>query len=221
MAFATNKHMRLTFILVPLAILSSCERSKPVDTVPEVASSKAQIEDLPQAFSTYLDKVVSSIAIDDRVRIRNSGSAEEAVNNLDDGRTFRNGELNKLDSEVRKLLVRSGLFHPDDMSAIVLVSVVHRVRGEPVKFDDQVSVYRNFWAEQDCVAPTDVICPLCKQEMEVRHSGHPPEPGWVKNYFQGECPSGHIFWYYHTDGWRTTAEVEATLGEQVGGGNRE
>ena len=211
--------MRLIAILMPLLIIAACERSKMASSAPEGQSSKVQLEALPPEFATFLDEIISNTSEEDRVTIKSAGSAEEVVDHLGTGMALRNGELNKYDSKVRKLLVRSGLFAPDDMSGIILLSIARRVRGEPVDFNKQVAVYRNFWAEQDYIAPTDVTCPLCKQEMEVRGPGHPPEPGWVKNYFQGECPSRHFFWYYHTDGWRTTEEVEATLGKQAGGGS--
>ena len=212
--------MRLIAILMPLVILAGCERSKTVSSAPEGQASKTQVEALPTEFATFLDEIISNTAEEDRVMIKSAGSAEEVVDHFGAGMALRNGELNRYDSKVRKLLVRCGLFAPDDMSGILLLSAARRVRGEPVKFNEQVAEYRNFWAEQDRIAPTDLTCPLCKQEMEVRGPTHPPEPGWVKNYFQGECPWGHYFWYYHTDGWRTTEEVEATFGEPESGANR-
>ncbi|MEI6377495.1 MAG: DUF6794 domain-containing protein [bacterium] len=212
--------MRLIAILMPLVILAACERSKTVSSAPEVQASKAQLDALPPELSTFLDEIISNTADEDRVTIKSAGSAEEVVDHMGAGMALRNGELNRYDSKVRKLLVRSGLFHRDDMSGIILLSAARRVRGEPIKFNEQVAEYRNIWAEEDKIAPTDVTCPLCKQEMEIRGPGHPPEPGWVKNYFQGECPSGHYFWYYHTDGWRTAEEVEATFGEPESGANR-
>jgi len=40
-----------------------------------------------------------------------------------------------------------GIYHPDDMSAIVTDSLVRELRGEPIELEAQVARYQAFWAE--------------------------------------------------------------------------
>lgn len=41
-----------------------------------------------------------------------------------------------------------GVFHPDDMSAIILTSFHRHLNGKPIKLDKQISVYKKYWKKQ-------------------------------------------------------------------------
>lgn len=204
--------------MIALSVVVCCCKESASETSPaQTTESNPSNEDAPKEFLAFIEKYNADLPADVQETTRQAASAEIAVDHLGAGRALRNGELNRWDSGVRQLLVRKGLYHPDDMSGIVLLSAARRLRGERTGFEDQVTHYREYWEATDCVAPTDIRCPQCKAEMKITPAGCPPEPGWdrSKYYFGGECPSGNLFWYYHKDGWRTTEQIEATFGEQA------
>jgi len=41
-----------------------------------------------------------------------------------------------------------GIFHPDDMSAIILTSYYRKLKGENIRLDEQVKYYQNYWKKQ-------------------------------------------------------------------------
>ncbi|MES2661582.1 MAG: DUF6794 domain-containing protein [Verrucomicrobiota bacterium] len=208
--------MRLIAYLVLVAAFSSCQKRGEVlfsGERPDQVQLDGEV--LPPEFDSFIDRMIEGTSEEDRLKIKEAATAEETYDHLGAGMALRNGELNRNDSKLRKALIRKGLFAPDDMSGIIFLSYARRIRGEPVKFEEQISDFRRFWASDDMVAPTDISCPRCKQEMEVGYSGPPPEPGWVKKYFHGVCPTGDDFWYYHADGWLTFEEVESNMGEQA------
>jgi len=45
-----------------------------------------------------------------------------------------------------------GIFHPDDMSGIILRSLARRLRGEDIRLEEQVEEYRRF-RERDTSEP--------------------------------------------------------------------
>ena len=43
---------------------------------------------------------------------------------------------------------RIGIFHPDDMSAIILQSYVRHLKDEPLRLEEQVKYYQAYWKKQ-------------------------------------------------------------------------
>ncbi len=41
-----------------------------------------------------------------------------------------------------------GIFHPDDMSGIILESYVRRLKDQPIELETQVKFYQDYWAKQ-------------------------------------------------------------------------
>lgn len=48
---------------------------------------------------------------------------------------------------------KKGIYHPDDMSGIILKSYHRYLTDEPIKFRKQINFYKNYWASQKADAP--------------------------------------------------------------------
>ena len=48
-------------------------------------------------------------------------------------------------SKLSKWFNERGIFHPDDMSAIILDSYWHHLCGLPINFEEQAEVYKQYW----------------------------------------------------------------------------
>jgi hypothetical protein len=195
--------------IVAVLCLTSCDREQPAsphqNQIAPIGNQSAA--ELPEAFEELVSGIIEAMPDERKAEIREAESAEQMVDHFGMGMALRNGELNQRGSEVVGYLTRRGIYHRDDFSGIVLLTVNRRLRGEPIGLDEQIQSYRDYWAEQDIVAPLETNCPTCGAEMEVIHLGsgvsdsHPD-----RSYFLGRCTE-HSFLYYHADGWRPEDEV--------------
>ncbi len=67
-------------------------------------------------------------------------------------------------SELAKNLYEMGIFHPDDMSAIILDSYQRKLKGEEIKLDEQLKYYQDFWRESG--SPIDSLIEEIRKNKE-------------------------------------------------------
>ncbi len=48
-------------------------------------------------------------------------------------------------SRLAKFFNQMGVFHPDDMSSIILESYVRRLKNVPIRLEEQVAYYKEYW----------------------------------------------------------------------------
>src|SRR5262249_21356732 len=70
---------------------------------------------------------------------------ETARYHLGLGMNLRNGWGLWSGSRLAKYFNGMGLFHPDDMSGVILDSYWRRKNGKPLDVEDQVAKYKEFW----------------------------------------------------------------------------
>jgi len=57
----------------------------------------------------------------------------------------------KRDTLLVKYFNQNGIFHPDDMSSIILTSYYRKLTNYPIELDKQIDVYKKYWANiNDC-----------------------------------------------------------------------
>ena len=65
------------------------------------------------------------------------------------GRRLRNrGELWNEQSRLYKWFRRKGIWHADDMSGIILTSYYRKLHSLPIKLDEQIKDYVDYWATE-------------------------------------------------------------------------
>jgi len=72
------------------------------------------------------------------------------------GTRIRNHWLQS-DSPLLREMVDRGLIHKDDMSGVILISLWRHLHGKPLRIDDQVRHYQEFWAYQEALP--NMKCP--------------------------------------------------------------
>lgn len=50
-------------------------------------------------------------------------------------------------SHLAKYFNQMGIFHPDDMSGIILESYVRRLQKLPIRLEEQIAEYKKYWEE--------------------------------------------------------------------------
>ncbi len=181
-------------------IVSQSEETVYEDPFADESDEFINVGDAPTTLEEALDMMEKSLTEEDRKFIIKHGEAYSTVVHFGGGLAIRNTWGRS--SEFRRQFSKMGIHHSDDISSIINKCISRRVRGVDLDLDNLTKYYRDYWAEIDVVAPLDLNCPLCEQEMDVYYSGNrvfkdqPPRP-----YFAGQCPKTNQFWYYHKEGW--------------------
>jgi len=205
--------MRLVIIIAFLGLLSCDQKSAGNEHAsnsepPVPGSPKDAAEEIPDAIMALVDRIIEAMPEETKAEIRKVPRAELMVDHMGMGMALRNGELNQRDSEVVNYLKRKGIYHRDDFSTIVLLSVNRKLRGDTIDLKRQIQDYREYWAKLDIVAPLDLACPSCGKEMEVSYLGNGVSANFPhREYFQGRCPLHGSFIYYYGDGWKACAAL--------------
>ena len=108
-----------------------------------------------------------------------------------------------------------GLRHPDDMSGLILTSLWRRLHGQPLRREEQVKHYQEFWRVH--VHPEVNSNARCQSDIRITMSWDPtysagldgpPRP--PRQIHMGKCCSDGRVWSYEVDrGWYvpTTADL--------------
>jgi hypothetical protein len=93
-----------------------------------------------------------------------------------------------------------GIFHPDDMSGIVLQSFWRHLNARPIRLEEQVAYYQRFWKVN--AEPKKKNCPLDGSEIEITMTLDESEADQPKAIHVGRCKKRKHLWAYEYDkGW--------------------
>ncbi|MCU0239409.1 MAG: hypothetical protein MUC29_08200 [Pyrinomonadaceae bacterium] len=94
------------------------------------------------------------------------------------------------------------IFHPDDMSSIILNSYKLHLNGKPIELEKQIQGYKDYW--EAAKSPQEKVFAQCPQGVELKGSLHynrvEGEKYRVTHY--GYCKSDNKLWVYENGkGW--------------------
>jgi hypothetical protein len=97
--------------------------------------------------------ILDSLDIADKESwVNKSEESATALAHMGIGRTLRNEwGLWKQDSKLYRYFTGLGIFHPDDMSSIVLTSYHRKKNNEPINLEEQVQGFIKFWKERETI----------------------------------------------------------------------
>lgn len=104
--------------------------------------------DLDDCFA-QLRKLLSA---DEIAKMRNGAEADMIDYHLSLGLWIRNSWVYPDGSRLRKWFNARGIFHPDDMSGIILDSWWRHLNARPIELDAQIKGYQKYWKEQEGIA---------------------------------------------------------------------
>lgn len=101
--------------------------------------------DKPKTLDEAIKTLIDNIPEDSKQELRDGDIAIAAIHHTV-GRGIRNDwGLWDINSDLHKHFKEMGIWHADDMSGIILESVIRTLKEEPIKLDEQIKFYRNFW----------------------------------------------------------------------------
>ena len=132
--------------------------------------------------------------------IRDSVTESMVSYHMTVGMGLRNGWGLWAGSRLTKYFNRVGIFHPDDMSGIILTSLWRRVHQQPLRLEEQVAYYKRYWAVME--PPRDTVfvgCPGGARRHNMTLIRADSVPG--ATHF-GRCVATGEWWAYELDrGW--------------------
>jgi hypothetical protein len=138
---------------------------------------------------------------EDEIEKMKMGSEDEMVNyHFGIGMWMRNNWGLWGGSHLKEWFNEKGIYHPDDMSGIILESYWRYLNDRPIELKQQIAHYEEYWRIHS--QPKERDCPTCGNKMESHFSGkgfdpfHPNE--WVQIY---QCPKEHYWLYYYSRGF--------------------
>jgi hypothetical protein len=96
---------------------------------------------------------------------------------------------------------RIGIYHPDDMSAIVIDSFWRHLHGRPIGLEEQVTFFRDYWLIH---GPLPVpACPACGAELHMEALADDIDPS-ISDPYPGikvfACTNSHVYFFHHSKG---------------------
>ena len=102
-------------------------------------------------------------------------------------------------SRLSKYFNGIGIFHPDDMSGIILDSFWRHLNERPIKLEEQLAYYQRFW--QVNAEPKKKRCPHDGSLIKVTMSIDESEGKQPRAIHVGRCKKGHLWVYELGKGW--------------------
>lgn len=135
----------LTLILA-LGCMAQEDKSKITPTPDSTASSKVYIpKDLEDTFAELMK--MRSPALLNEMRLKSEKDMAEYHHGF--GTWLRNNWGLWAGSRLAQYFKQLGVNHPDDMSGIILTSFWRHLHSQPIKLDEQVEYYKEYWRKAE------------------------------------------------------------------------
>ena len=140
--------LKLVILIVALSASVSFAAEAKKDAPASEASSKEEKKEtyIPTDLDDCYRELDKNLRADDIEKIR-KGEIQAIDMHFGLGMGLRNGWGLWGGSRLAKYFNAMGIFHPDDMSGIILESYVRQLRKEPIRLDEQVAYYKKYWEE--------------------------------------------------------------------------
>jgi hypothetical protein len=139
-----------------------------------------------------LDSTLSPAMLD---TMRNWTEEDVSKAHFELGLWIRNNWGLRTGSRLSKWFNERDIWHPDDMSGIILTSYWRHLHNRPIELDAQVKYYVDYWKYQTW--PDTLKCSICGKRLKDRYMAGPG----IDSSYPGEvtmvlyCPKKHP-WFY-------------------------
>lgn len=144
---------------------------------------------------------------------KNVKEEEVAKYHFDIGIWVRNNwQLWSPRSRLRKYFNEMGIFHPDDMSSMILTSFHRYLSNKDIKLDEQIRQHQNYWKQAAIEKANAYMQANYKNDIYLKDITKPSEAR--------ETPEGWIVYYEDKVLSRMPSGVELMIDKKTGGVRR-
>lgn len=189
--------MKLLAFIMAVAIASIAWAKNSEDDCKGMPSASAP----PQSLDQALDILARELPAETIAHIKQSSEADMIEYHFTLGLAMRNCWGLWSSGPLYNYFHKLGLFHPDDMSGVILTSLWRRIHEQPLELTEQIKYYKEYWRlSRDPDPKSNSHCP---SGIITTLSGSPdattPE---MRGVHMGKCCKDGKVWAYHVDkGW--------------------
>lgn len=214
-----NNAFRLTLVLIALIVII------PFHHAFSQAQNKNKINPTPDETAPF--KVYIPIDLEDSYRELKKMLSPEMLKEIKDtpentmggeyhmglGMWMRNNWGLWAGSRLAKHFNQIGIFHPDDMSSIIIKGFWHNLNEKKFDLQARVTEFQLYWKVN--AEPKAKNCPLDKSLIEVNESLDKSEKNQPRTLHIGRCKKHKHLWIYeHDKGWyRPDAKLRKEIEE--------
>ena len=147
--------------------------------------------------------------------MKNGSERDMKMRHFGLGRWLRNNWALWKGSKLSKHFNKHGVFHPDDMSAIILTAFWRNLNNKPLKLEEEFSFYNRYWAVRE--EPKEIPCENGKYRFGLHDDRNPKLPRFIH---VAECKSPNKYIVYEfKKGWYDPDQLVLSRIKELSGEN--
>lgn len=154
----------------------------------------------PATLTEAIAELRRSLRPEDLEEMRSAPEEAMAGYHLDLGMWIRNNWGLWSDGPLARHFNGLGIEHPDDMSGIILTSLWRDLNERPLRIEEQVAFYREYWRQN--TPPERAVCPVHGSELD--YLGYSTEESSVSSkpdtcFHEFRCSTHTESWHWQVD----------------------
>ncbi|WP_086029799.1 DUF6794 domain-containing protein [Tenacibaculum holothuriorum] len=191
----------LITLFIALAILISCKNSTPLKSE-KVINENYVPKNLDEALTQIDFNLSDSLKLEIKKKSENDFTSEShfglGIGMRNNWRLWKGSDLSKYFNSI-------GIYHPDDMSGIILTSYYRKLTGLEIKLDEQIAYYKEYWDGVELTQlPEKKEHPEPNLEFRVsrNYGSYAENKKWGTVYIQTNSENENFWIYDYYYGWK-------------------
>ncbi|WP_139059012.1 DUF6794 domain-containing protein [Polaribacter vadi] len=191
----------LTTLFIAIATLISCKNSTPLKSE-KILNESYVPKNLDEALTQIDFNLSDSLKLEIKKKSENDFTSEShfglGIGMRNNWRLWKGSDLSKYFNSI-------GIYHPDDMSGIILTSYYRKLTGHEIKLDEQIAYYKEYW---DGVELTQLPEkkehpePNLKFRVSINYGSYAENKKWGTVYIQTNSENENFWIYDYYYGWK-------------------
>ena len=191
----------LITLFIAIATLISCKNSTPSK------SEKVLIENyVPKNLEEALTQIDLNLSDSLKLEIKKKSENDfTSESHFGLGIGMRNNWRLWKGSDLSKYFNSIGIFHPDDMSGIILTSYYRKLTGLEIKLDEQIAYYKEYWDEVELTQlpeKKEHPEPNLEFRVSINYGSYAENKKWGTVYIQTNSENENFWIYDYYYGWK-------------------
>jgi len=191
----------LITLFIAIATLISCKNSTPLKSE-KVLNENYVPKNLDEALTQIDFNLSDSLKLEIKKKSENDFTSEShfglGIGMRNNWRLWKGSDLSKYFNSI-------GIYHPDDMSGIILTSYYRKLTGHEIKLDEQIAYYKDYWDGVELTQlPEKKEHPESNLEFRVsiNYGSYAENKKWGTVYIQTNSENENFWIYDYYYGWK-------------------
>ena len=191
----------LTTLFIVIATLISCKDSTPSKSE-KVLNENYVPKNLNEALTQIDFNLSDSLKLEIKKKSENDFISEShfglGIGMRNNWRLWKGSDLSKYFNNI-------GIYHPDDMSGIILTSYYRKHTGLEIKLDEQIAYYQEYWNGVELTQlpeKSEYPEPNLEFRVSINYGDFAQDKKWGTVYIQTNSENENFWIYDYYYGWK-------------------